>query len=355
MGQRRRFGGAICIVALLWFLPAAAVRAGDWHEEPFDIRLWLALSRAVNTTDVIAREASVAYPSGSADNPAGLDWVGDCTNDPGDSIGGGFHNALFSSGAWIGAFDVHGFVRPENLGSFALGYVHLDLFDGATRQGTDDVMRNDQLTFTWSKRLDDQWSIGTALGLNLLTTGYDDTFLGFPRHTADDSIGEDVALGVRWQPDAQWMFGLTGTAGWTGSSIEGTVHLPPPPFGPGDVRFSDDVVTRMTQVKAGAGWYPWQPLGLFLDAQYLHFDNHATSIDVGRFYFGAEYTLAPSWRLLAGTSLDLDAEPTASAGVIYCGGKRFTLRLAYQFNFAPELRHEFGYGHLVSLTATLRF
>jgi hypothetical protein len=330
--------------------------AEDWSTEPFELRLWLAMSRAINSTDAIGREASVAYRSASSDNPAAADVR---HVEPVSAQGffcAGTHHIAFSDGAWIIAEDVNGFLRFNTTGTLAMGYVHFASQNGQTRQGFEDNIGNHEFLIKYGRQIRQNLYVGTGFTVNDMTFDYGDLFQGLPRSTHDHSISGSFTLGTLWQPKPNWTFGVIAGAGWTGSDVEGAVHLP----SLFDVPFHADITTRTLNFKTGFGWRVTPALTVYSDAQYFRLDNNMNAVGAGRFYFGADVYLSSRISLMAGSSVDTNGHATGSSGLginlMKPGRLKPTLfKLAYQYDPLPELSHEFGTGHLVSATMVFSF
>ncbi len=355
MAGKHRF---LCLglIAGACMIPTNPARAGDLNSEPFEIRLWIAMSRAVNSTDAIGREASAAYPSASSDNPAAADLR---DFEPAGSRGffcAGMHHITFSDGAWMIAEDVNGFLRFNTKGTLSMGYVHIGTQNGRTKQGFEDDVSNHEFLFKYARPVSPNLYLGVGFIMNNMNLEYGELFQGVPRNTHDHSISGSFTLGSIWQPTPKWTVGVLAGAGWTGSEVDGVVHLP----GPMDVPFQSDLTTRSLNFKTGFGWRATQGLAVYSDAQYFRLDNSMTMQDVGRFYLGADFYLSRRISLIAGSSVDTNAHASASAGLGIEMMKPGTLtptrfKLTYQYNPLPEIGQEFGTGHLVSATMVFSF
>jgi hypothetical protein len=355
MAKRSR---AFCpgLVVGICLLFASRSWAGDLSSDPFEIRLWLAMSRAINSTDAIGREASVAYRSASSDNPAAADVR---HVEPVSARGffcAGTHHIAFSEGAWIIAEDVNGFLRFNTRGTLSMGYVHFASQNGHTRQGFEDDIRNHEFLFKYGRQISSDVYVGAGATLNDMTLDYGDLYQGLPRNTHNHSVLGSFTLGSLWQPKSNLTIGVLAGAGWTGSDVEGAVHAP----GPFNVPFQLDITTRTLNLKTGFGWRVIPALTVYSDVQYFRLDNSMSAVSAGRFYFGADVNISSRVTLMAGSSVDTNRHATGSSGLginLMKPGrlKPTLLKLTYQYNPLPELSQEFGTGHMVSATMVFSF
>ena len=63
---RQLHGWSFGLAVGVWILAALPCWADDLSTQPFEVRLWAAMSRSVSSTDAIGRQASVAYLSASS-------------------------------------------------------------------------------------------------------------------------------------------------------------------------------------------------------------------------------------------------------------------------------------------------
>ena len=346
----------LMLLLSLYIFSTNVSRAGDLSTEPFEIRLWLAMSRAVNSTDAIGREASAAYRSASSDNPAAADLRRVEPVNPRGFFCAGTHQIVFTDGAWMSAEDVNGFLRFNTSGTMAMGYVHIASQNGQTQQGFEDDISSHEFLFKYGRQISPGMYVGAGFILNDMNFDYSELFQGVPRSTRDHSISGSFTIGSLWQPKPNWTIGMLVGAGWTGSDIDGVVHLP----GPFNVPFQADLTTRSVNLKAGFGWRAMRVLALYSDAQYFRLDNSMAAEGVGRFYFGADVFVSGRISLMAGSSVDTNAHATASSGLSINMMKPGTLRptlfkVSYQYNPLPEIEQEFGKGHLISATMVFSF
>jgi len=356
---KQRQGWRFALAVGVCILVASRCWADDLSSEPLEVRLWLAMSRAVSSTDAIGREASVAYRSPSSDNPAATDVRGvEPVNERGFFCAG-THHIVFSDGAWIAAGDVNGFIRLNNAGTVSLGYIHIGLPDGMTLQGFNDDLRSNDFLFKYGRQIHPDIYVGVGFRVSDLKLDYGDLFMGAPRSTQDHSVSGSFTLGGLWRPSPNWTIGALAGAGWIRSDIGGVVHLPGGPV-PFSAPFQLDLTTRTVNAKTGFGWRAVPALTLYVDAQYFRLDNSMTSADTGRFYFGGDIRLSRRASLMAGSSVDTRTHVSASSGLsinlMKPGMLRSTLlKLSYQYNPLPEIRQEFGTGNLVSATMVFSF
>jgi hypothetical protein len=343
----------ICIFA------AGRSWAGELSTEPFEVRLWLAMSRAISSTDAIGREASVAYRSASSDNPAAADVRRvEPVRDRGFFCAG-MHNIVFTDGAWISAQDINGFIRFSKAGTISTGYIHIALPQGQTRQGFEDDLRSHEFVFKYGRQISPSMHVGAGFRMSDMNLDYGDLFQGAPRSTHDHSISGSFTLGSLWQPNPNWTIGVMAGAGWIGSDIGGAVHLPG--FaGPVNIPFQLDLTTRTVNVKTGFGWRATPSLDFYSDVQYFRLDNSMSAEGVGRLYFGGDVHVSRGVSFMAGGSMDTNSHASVGSGVsinMMKPGvlKPTLLKLTYQYNPLPEIWQEFGTGHLLSATMVFSF
>ena len=353
--EKRAIGVAVLSAGFVaaWFCPMA--RAGDFDDKPLGLRIGLALDRVSCFSDTIGRSASVAHPLGSSVNPASFDYL---REPPFDFRVLGTLTSNFGSfdtGASVTGLSTTWAYRFPDAGTVSLNYIRTDSYDAETRQGDDVVLRSNEFTLGYSRRVQPDLSLGCSLKVTDSVLKVDDTFMGFPRDVDSSSLGVDVKAGVLKAVGERWTFGLVAGYGRTCSDIDGLVALPPIPFGPGPVTISETNRTDALNVRMGVGWRPVDPLGFYVDGQYLHLEDDFASVDVGRVLAGIEAYASPSVALRVGGTFDTERNSTFSAGIGYYGMKHMPVELAYSYNAFPEVAHEFGRAHLFSLSVVLRF
>jgi hypothetical protein len=334
----------------VWILAANPCWSGDLSTQPFEVRLWSAMSRSISSTDAIGRQASVAYLSASSDNPAGTDLRDVKGENAKRFFCAGTHHIVFSDGAWIAAADVNGFFRLNNAGTLLLGYNHIGLLDGQTRQGFEDDLSNNEFAVKYGRKINSEGYVGVGVRVRDMELNYGDLFLGAPRNTHDDSIAASFTLGGMWRPNRDLTLGMLTEFGWIGSDIEGQAHMPG--F---DAPFRLDLTTQTVNVKTGLGWKILPMVAIYADGQYFHIGNSMTTVDIGRFYFGGDIRVAHGVSLMAGGSVDNMAQTSVSAGISITMSKPSLLKVTYQHNPLPELHQEFGTGNLVSASVVFSF
>ncbi len=343
----RKFGLASCLCLFI----APYCIAGDFDAQPLEVRLWTAMSRSVTSTDAIGRQASVAFLSASSDNPAGIDVRDAEGEDVVRLICAGTHHVVFSNGAWIAAGDANGLIRRKKAGSVLLGYNHIALADGQTRQGFNDDLRNSEFVLKYGHRIDEDAYIGIGFRVRDMRLNYGDRYLGAPRYSRNDSIAGSFTLGGLWRPDEKWTLGVLSEAGWIHSDINGAIQLP----GPMNVPFKVDLMTKTLNIKAGMAWKMLPALTVYSDGQFYHLGNSLTDVQVGRFYFGGDLRVARGILVIAGGSVDTLSQVSESVGISIALSKPRLIKLTYQHNPLPEIRQEFGRGNLLSATMVFGF
>ena len=340
-----------CVIALL--LICAGVRGSDFDDEPVGLRISLALDRVSSFTDTIGRTASVAYPLGSSVNPAGYDFLREPPLDYAGLVTFTDNLIVFESGASVVGSSSTGAFRFPEAGTLFATYTRTDSHEGHSHQGDKFVLRSNELTLGYSHRLREGLSLAGSMKLTDSSLGIDDTFLGFDRSTDTDSEGIDLKVGVLMALAEDWLVGFCAGAGWISSGTEGTVSLPPPPFGPGPLAIMVQDTTTSVNLRAGVGWRPSDRYGAYADWQYLRFENDLGAPEVGRMLVGVEVFPTKALAVRFGGSIDTERQLTGSAGLGFYGIERVPIEFAYSYNPFPEVNHEFGRGHLLSLSVVI--
>ena len=347
---RKRHSWRLGLAAGIWILAATPCWPGDLDNEPFEVRLWAAMSRSISSTDAIGRQASVAYLSASSDNPAGIDLRDVRGEDTKRFFCAGTHHVVFNDGAWIAAADANGFFRLNSAGTLLAGYSHIGLVDGQTRQGFDDDLSYDDFVVKYGRKIHTKGYVGIGFRVRDMEMDYGDLYMGAPRDTRNDSIAGSFTAGGMWRPNQDLTLGVLTEVGWIGSDIEGQVHLPG--F---DAPFQLDLTTQTVNVKTGLGWKILPMFAIYADGQYFHLGNSLTDVDIGRFYFGGDIRVAQAVSFMAGGSVDNTAQTSLSAGIAIRLSNPSLLKVTYQHNPLPEIRQEFGTGNLVSASVVFSF
>jgi len=343
----------ICGAALVSFCASAAAR--DLDEEPVALRLSLALERVSTFSDTIGRSASVAHPLGSSVNPASYDFLREPPYDFKAVQTFTSNYATFGTDTTVTGFSTNSACRLPTAGTLSGLYIRTDSHDGESRQGDQFLLESNEFVLGYSRRLREDLSVGCSVKLTDSLLDIDDTFLGFPRETDTSSFGVDFKLGLLKALHDDWTLGLMAGVGRTRSDIDGTVLLPPPPFGPGTVAIDEKDTTDSVNLRGGIGWRPSDGLGLYADWQYLQLDSDFGSVDVGRMFLGMEALASRSLALRLGGSVDTEQNTTASAGLGFYGIKGVPVEIAYSYNAFPEVNQEFGRSHLLSVSIAILF
>lgn len=350
-GWAARWGTA-GLLSLVLAYPAAA---GSLSDEPFSLRLTLALDRGSSFTDVIGLSASTAYPYPSSVNPAGGDFLRTPPNQftatgtlTGDYI-------AFNSGASITAGAASAAYRLPKAGTLIVSYTRVDSHDAHSHQDDRFALRADQLRVTYSHRLATRATVGAAINLSESTLGFRSTLMDFPLRTESVSHGIDAIIGAMVGLSEDWLAGASVGLGWARSETTGSLLTPDPPFGFGTlpVRFTDN--TRSISARGGLGWRPSDQLGAYLDGQYLKLTTEQIGAsdqvaDVARVFVGVEALPIMALAVRVGLSIDTDQQTTVSTGIGIYPHKNWQFELAYAYNAFPEVRKEFGRAHLISLS-----
>ena len=340
--------------------PAQWASGGDLSDEPFGLRLGLALDRGSAFSDVVAIGAQTAYPYLSSVNPGAADFL---REPPANfTILGSGTGALvaFEGGPTItgGALTLSG--RLPTAGTILLGYSRIDSHDAVSHQRDGYVLRSNEIRLSYGHRVMPEVSLGAMVRLSESTLSFTSTEADFPLRTQTDTLGVEGSIGVLAQPAEHWLVGLVVATGWQRSRTKGSIDFPPPPFAPGlvPIVFSDN--SRSLNVRVGGAWRPSEKVGVYADGQYLRLENDRDNVpgetaEVGRGWIGVEYMPIRMLALRVGGSVDTERQLTAGAGIGFYPSKYFQLDAAYSYNALPELRKEFGRAHLFSVSMTSAF
>lgn len=360
MYQPKLMAGYACWSACLILLAIAQqAAAGDFFDEPYQMRLLMTLDRSTNYTQTAAQQASIADAGGASSNPASddvrhreeADWKPVATL---TSI-----NAMSTSGAWITAEAFTVKSQLPEAGKLSFTYAYTDTPDGSNREGLDNVLRSNEFIFGYSHRLSDQFSFGATCRLTDAVVKQETVpaALGVPARISSDLFAVDFTLGVRWAINDQWATGLTVAMGevWSHTKVHNIVAIP---FAlPAGTQLSDEKDRIHSQTyKWGVGYTINEQWRVLADLQYLHINSdNAGSMDNGRFLIGANYSPNKDFNFGMGLSVDAQADVTGSAGLFYTGWDHVAMGVAYQYNSSPEIRPEFGIVHLVSCSLVIIF
>ena len=205
--MRRRHNRHLGLAAWIWIFATIPCWADELSSQPLEVRLWSAMSRSISSTDAIGRQASVAYPSGSSENPAAIDVRDFELIDTRGYICMGTHHVVFSEDAWFAAGDINGFVHLNKAGTISVGYIRIATPEGSTRQGFDDDFRNNDFSMKYGRQIHKKGYVGFGVRVRDMELDYGDLFQGFPRDTQNHSIGGSFTLGGLWRPNPEWTLG----------------------------------------------------------------------------------------------------------------------------------------------------
>lgn len=330
-------------------------------DQPFVLRLMISLDRSSNFSDTAGRQASIAFPGGSSDNPAATDWQPRSDLNPAAA----FTNihAVSSSGAWITAEAATVNVKLPDSGTLSLAYARTDTNQEETRQGLSDNLRSNEFFATYSRRIDEKVAVGGTLRFTdsvLKEQYFEPRVGGLALESKVESRLVDFSLGLLTEPRSGWFAGGVMSMSWGKSDavIRNAVPLPAlfgmVPEGTALDRFGDDIWSL--GARAGMGYAHDPTYGVYLDAQYLIVHSKkAGSVEVARIMTGLDLRLSRSVVLRAGVGVDSDQDVTLSIGASYRGGGPLSVDVAYQHNGQPEIRREFGRFDLLSASLSYRF
>lgn len=344
------------------FLVAAPGFAGGFDDEPMVLRLSLSLDRSSNYSDTAGRQASVAFPGASSDNPAGGDWQ---PRDPGRPAASltGIH--LFSeSGARVTAAAGTVNTRLRDAGTVSVAYARTETGDGEIRGGLSVDLRSNEFFASYSYR----YRPGVSLGATVRATDsvLEEAFFapalgGLTLEAETESKMLDATFGLLAEPRRGWFVGATAGVGRAeaDATVRNRVPLPVLPAGavlPAGTRLDrfDDTL-RSFGARVGIGYSAHAVYGVYLDAQYLTIESdRAGSADIARLQAGVDFRLSDALVLRSGIGVDSENEVTLSAGASFGSGPLVAI-VAWQYNSQPELRREFGRFELVSASLSYRF
>ena len=354
MGRSRRSALlGLGTVLLGGVLSSAPVEAWDWRNDPFGLRLGLALDRASNFTDVTALSASAAYPFGSSINPANDDFL--------RAPPYNFTFAFTGTGLYI-PFDNRPSITAgagsityllPSAGTFTFAASDAGSHDARSSQGEKFRLDSEDFALGYSHLLGKSFALGGEFKVTKSTLRFESSVDGFPLNTETSGTGYDVRIGALAAPANHWLVGLVVGAGWNDARTAGEVTIPDDFGGSVPVRFR--TYTRSINIRGGVAWRPSDSFGAYLDLQYLHLETDEDSTSVGRTFAGVEWLPHPSVALRLGGSLDTAGKGTVSTGVGFYPFKQLQLELAYVYNAFPEVRREFSGAHLISTSVGLIF
>lgn len=351
----KRIVAALCVTGLL----APNAEASDFYDNPYLLRLPLALARASNYAETAGRQASIAYPGGSSVNPA-ADAAKPLSR---SSVTATTIQAFGDGDAHIGAYIANVGVPLDDKGVVSLAYAYTDTYDGATKAGLDNLLRSDELFLGFAHRLTPSTPIGVQFRY-VNSTIHDETivFAGLPiatRSKADMQSG-DLSVGVQTAIADDLRLGAIAGFGYGEGTIRVTNLTPipiPPPFGPIPsgtrlTRFDDSVRTYVAGV--GAAYLPSASSIVLADLTYVAVDsNEGGGANLTRLALGGETRLNDAWALRAGWSYDSADQATYSVGLGARLAQGLRLDVAYQYNATPEIEPEFGKMNIVSASLAL--
>jgi hypothetical protein len=319
--------------------------AWDWLNAPFDLRLGLALDRGSTFTDVVGLSASAAYPYGSSVNPGNDDFLRAPPNDFKLAVTGTGLYVPFETGAYTTAGAGSVAYRFDSAGTVTAIYSKNGSHDAHSTQGDNYRLDSQDFTIRYGKLAAPWLGLGGEFKYTDSTLLFEPGSQDFPVHTKTNSTGYDFRLGGLVAPSREWLFALTGGAGWSYAKTRGQIAIPEIFGGPEPISFN--TFTKSINLRTGVGWRPSDKFGAYLDWEYYRLWNKE-SVSVGRAFAGAEFMPVVWLALRAGGSVDTVGKTTASAGIGFYGSKHVMLELAYVYNAFPEIRREFGVAHLIS-------
>jgi len=327
-------------------LTVHSVRAKDFSDEPYLLRLFFSLESSSNYSDTAARLASVAAPLGSSANPAASSSPSKRGREQSPLLTATTINAVSESGTWITAAAVTSTVHTESLGTFSPAYAYTDTIDSTNESDLDNTLDSHEFFLGWSKALNDSLLFGIQaryVTADISSESFSASLGGAPLRTDNDLTSKDVTIGFLGTLNDSVYAGATVSLGWTDVETEAK-NLVPVGLVPRNtvlVDRNDDVRTR--GVKLGIGYEPRKDLGIYFDVQYSEVDPSGEDhVSLKRAALGLEYEVTPNLTLLTGARVDSESEVTVAAGVGYQINKDAVFNLAYQRNGAPEIEQEFG-------------
>ena len=317
--------------------------AGDFGDEPFETRVGLSLSRTSNYPDTVARQASVAYPLGSASNPAGDDALREPPFD--FTTLGAVSNSylLFDSELAVVAGSATLVHRLPEKGTLSATYIRTESTRPQGAPGFLVTLRSNEGLLGYSETINDDLTLG-------LSGNITDSSLGITTPVTDlenDSITTSLDIGALYTHSDTVKLGLILGGSYSWIDTEGTA------FGFPVSTSSEGYGYTVT---TGASWAPKEGLIFVADASYRHGDSDASgSFDYGRFLFGAEWFAQPWLALRGGASTDTAGHFTPSAGLGIYRDDFFVIEFAYVYNAFPEVKAEFGNAHFLTIGTVIEF
>ena len=333
-------------------LLAGVSEAWNWADAPFDLRLGLALDRASTFTDVVGLSASAAYPYGSSVNPGNDDFLRAPPNNFKIAATGTGLYIPFETGASTTAGAGSVSFRFDDAGTVTGIYSKSGSHDARSTQGDNYRLDSEDFTIRYGQLVVPWLALGGAFKVTDSTLSFEPGGQDFPVHTKTSSTGYDFRLGGLVAPSKEWLFALTGGAGWSYAHTRGRIAVPDDLGGPVPISFS--TFTKSINLRTGVGWRPSDKFGAYLDWEYYRLWNEQ-SVSTGRAFAGVEYMPIAPLALRIGGSVDTAGKTNVSTGIGFYGVKHVAFELAYVYNAFPEIRREFGLAHLVSASIVFSY
>lgn len=338
---------SVSVISLISYFVVSPALAVDFYDQPYLLRLGLALERASNYSDTAARLASVAYPSGSSSNPAGDSFSNGKGNSSRVPLTMTSINALSESDTWITAVAISSRIDTNAFGSWSPAYAYTDTVSSENRFGLKNELESHEFFLGWCNSLSDHVSAGLQVRYvvsDVREESFSTGFYGIPLRADTSLSSADVSVGLMGKISDTFLTGAVISLG-RASDVETEVRnisavgsLPP-------LTLLDTVIADVDTraIKLGIGLIPHASLGLYADLHYSEIEtSNNDSIEITRLAAGIEYKLNPSMDTYIGLLIDSESEVTIGAGLGWRIGDDAQLHLTYQRNGAPEIKPEFG-------------
>jgi hypothetical protein len=332
---------AVAVGAAFLFLAWTAARAGDIDDKDFSLRFPAALSRFATYSDVAAvGGASAGSKWSSSINPASTAWLEDPPRKL--SLCGQYSLLDFQNGSSFCVPAESVTVDTGAPGFFTAGSAQASTNTATLNNGLGFRFVSDIDELMWSKKLSDDWSVGSSLTYSYsLARNY----------VGDDEIAKSncdaytIRGGALHKITDHLLGGLVLDYGW---SSDRTVIAP-------DARICDS--TEQLLVRPGVSYEYMKDGTVYLDYQFGTFSNDTGRLNVYRIAGGIEHGFT-SWLFArAGTTIDpsIGGSPAWTAGIGFYPAPWFSLDMGYQYNMFPEINGDFGRGQTFTISVAFTF
>jgi hypothetical protein len=341
----------ILLAALLSVVSPRAL--ADFYDQPFALRLFLAVDRQSNYASTLARQASLAVLDGASANPGAASWRE--SPEPSTTVTGSFIDAPSAGGRRVVAVPVTMRAQSPEQGTLALAYAYTDTPQASGYNGLIHSLRSDELIGSYGKHVGERTSAGFTVRVTngeIVGESYAGSLGNQTVRTTTTFVGPDVSVGLAEELDSRLSAGLV--AGYGNSRATTKVTAPSGlnvAIAPGiALTLPPDTLIERTSatiatysLRAGVGVRPWDATGIYFDANALYVTAGSSGPHaLGRFALGVEHHPAQGWTLGAGVGVDTTGQVNWSGGVGVRLASSLDVQFAFQNNAAPEVNPEIG-------------